>query len=118
MPHNAHAGVLVQVRIVLNNVVEFAKCTAPPSAPHDVCFLLEQLAEELVWELFIQAGPLGKWLGTNSALVTCVLSVRSAALDTFGLTTVTYWRSECVPAKGPRHQPTPGLRVCGVPIRG
>lgn len=86
-----------------------------------------QATEELVWELFTQAGPVGaerarrriacpwRWA---SLCAEGKISQRSACVPSGNTDSCAYVRSERVHAQGPRDRQPPGLRLCGVPGRG
>ena len=68
------------------------------------------MSEELVWELFVQAGPVGK---QAQALITAslVLFVRAPSLSVCLC-------SQCLLAQGSRNKYASAVWVCGVQRRG
>ena len=57
----------------------------------------EKVTEALLWELFVQAGPIGDEAPQCLYMLTCY----------------TYC-SKCTCSQGPYHYVTPGLWICGV----
>lgn len=62
-----------------------------------------QMPEELVWELFIQVGPVG---AAATLLYLWFVRINSPLLSL---------HSECVPAKGSCHKSTSGIWIRGIP---
>ena len=78
-------------------------------------FIAAQMSEELVWELFVQGGPIGE---TRIISMVSILYCTASRFWPWEHAEDVNHRSERVPAQGPGHQSAPGLRLRGVSHRG